>query len=161
MSLGQNRARPSCTARARLMATRAWPVFTALARPASAAHSHAGVRPNSASAGAARAAQLGRPVWCTARARGTRTVAQCAVAALHGCLTVVPHRRPGDGRGKRGVAHRSVDDDAARRRRRRRRVARRAWTSAPRQRATGTCERVSAVGGARYGGRDALTGAAV
>jgi hypothetical protein len=161
MSLGQNRARSSCTARVRLTATRAWPVFTAPARSASAAHSHAGVRPNSASADAARAAQLDRPVRRTARARGTRTVAQCAVAALHGCLTVVPHRRPGDGRGKRGVAHRSVDDGAARRRRRRPRVARRAWTSAPRRQATGTCERVSAIEGARYGGRDALIGAAV
>jgi hypothetical protein len=64
--------------------------------------------PCSASAGAARAAhgaaQLGRSTlasrWC-------------------------PHRRTGEGRGKRGVAHRRVDGGATRRCRRWRRVARR------------------------------------
>jgi hypothetical protein len=111
VSLGRNRARPSCTARARPTASRVWPAFTALARPTATR-----AQPNSASAGAARAA------------------AQCMMAALHGYLTTAPslaHRRwP----GKRGGAHRSVDDGAARRRRRQRRVARRAWTSAARRR---------------------------
>jgi hypothetical protein len=75
VSLGRNRARPSCTARARPTATR--------------------VYPSSASASAAR----------------------------HGCLMAAPSPAHGRWLGKRGGAHRSMDDGAARRRRRRRRVA--------------------------------------
>jgi hypothetical protein len=86
VSLARNRARPSCTARARPMATRARPAFMALARPTSAAHGHAG------------AAQLGLDRRSTHDARRARRHSawrqRCTAASRRR-----PHRRTGDGRG--------------------------------------------------------------
>jgi hypothetical protein len=86
VSLARNRARPSCTARARPMATQPRPAFMVLAWPMSAAHGHAGV------------AQLGlgrRSARDARRARRHSARRQRCTAASRRR----PHRRMGDGQG--------------------------------------------------------------
>jgi hypothetical protein len=131
-------AQTTCTGRARPMAPRA----RGPAQPWQAQRAWPTARPSSAGQRSAcdGARRRSAPRWRGSLALWRR-----------------PHRRTGDGRGKRGGAHRHMDGGAARRRRWRHRVTRREWTSASaarwrggdRQRPTGTREKISADGGAR------------
>jgi hypothetical protein len=112
VSLGRNRARPSCTARARPTATRAWPAFTVLARLASVANGHAGTtqlslsqrsvrspaRPASAAHSARHERAWRHSAWrrrCTAASRrrliGARETAGENVARLTEAWTAARH----------------------------------------------------------------------